>query len=126
MVHIADTLRHETLEEQFNDETLRIPDVPDYPYRRELEWLLDFAAVLEAGRGIADNADRVDYNFKLDGEHISIVPRKRGSPIDKVVSELMIFANAHWGGWLAGGRVPGGGRARAGGGARGAAAPGPH
>ncbi len=64
MVHIAANLRHETLETQFNDDTLRNPAVPDYPYRRELEWLRDFAAVLEAGRGKADTVDRVDYNFK--------------------------------------------------------------
>src|SRR5512135_581935 len=86
MVHVANNLRHETLETEFNADTLRNPDFPDYPYRRELEWLHDFAAVLEAGRGKSDTIDRVDYNFKLDGEHISIVPRKRGSPIDKVVS----------------------------------------
>ena len=126
MVHIAANLRHESLEVQFNDDTLRNPAVPDYPYRRELEWLRDFAAVLEAGRGKADTVDRVDYNFKLDGEHISIVPRKRGSPIDKVVSELMIFANAHWGGWLAENRVPGIYRAQAGGKTRMTTSPDPH
>ncbi len=126
MVHIADNLRHETLEAQFNDDTLRNPAVPDYPYRRELEWLHDFAAVLEAGRGKADTVDRVDYNFKLDGERISIVPRKRGSPVDKVVSELMIFANAHWGGWLAEKRVPGIYRAQASGKTRMTTAPDPH
>ena len=106
--------------------TLRNPDTPDYPYRRELEWLRDFAAVLEAGRGKADTVDRLDYNFKLDGERISIVPRKRGSPIDKVVSELMIFANAHWGGWLAENRVPGIYRAQANGKTRMTTAPDPH
>jgi exoribonuclease-2 len=126
MVHIADNLRHETLEVLFNDETLRNPAVPDYPYRRELEWLRDFAATLEAGRGKADTVDRVDYNFKLDGERISIVPRKRGSPIDKVVSELMIFANAHWGGWLAEKRVPGIYRAQSNGKTRMTTAPDPH
>jgi exoribonuclease-2 len=126
MVHIADNLRHETLEVLFNDDTLRNPAVPDYPYRRELEWLRDFAAVLEAGRGKADTVDRVDYNFKLDSERISIVPRKRGSPIDKVVSELMIFANAHWGGWLAEKRVPGIYRAQANGKTRMTTAPDPH
>ena len=126
MVHIADNLRHETLEVLFNDETLRNPAAPDYPYRRELEWLRDFAAVLEAGRGKADTVDRVDYNFKLDGERISIVPRKRGSPIDKVVSELMIFANAHWGGWLAENRVPGIYRAQSNGKTRMTTAPDPH
>jgi exoribonuclease-2 len=126
MVHIADNLRHETLEVLFNDTTLRNPDTPDYPYRRELEWLRDFAAVLEAGRGKADTVDRLDYNFKVDGERISIVPRKRGSPIDKVVSELMIFANAHWGGWLAENRIPGIYRAQSGGKTRMTTSPDPH
>ncbi len=125
-VHIAANLRHETLETQFNDDTLRNPAAPDYPYRRELEWLRDFAAVLEAGRGKADTVDRVDYNFKVDGERISIVPRKRGSPIDKVVSELMIFANAHWGGWLAENRIPGIYRAQSGGKTRMTTSPDPH
>ncbi|HQS99419.1 MAG: ribonuclease II [Hydrogenophilales bacterium 16-64-46] len=125
-VHIADNLRHETLETQFNDASLKNPDFPDYPYRRELEWLRDFAAVLEAGRGKADTVDRVDYNFKVDGEHVRIEPRKRGSPIDKVVSELMIFANAHWGGWLAENRVPGIYRAQAGGKTRMTTSPDPH
>src|SRR5574340_41278 len=126
MVHIADNLRHEALEAQFNDDPLRNPAVPDYPYRRELEWLHDFAAILEAGRGKADTVDRVDYNFKLDGERISIVPRKRGSPVDKVVSELMIFANTYWGGWLAEKRVPGIYRAQANGKTRMTTAPDPH
>ena len=126
MVHIADNLRHETLEALFNDATLKNPAVPDYPYRRELEWLRDFAAVLEAGRGKADTVDRVDYNFKVDGDTIRIVPRKRGSPIDKVVSELMIFANAHWGGWLAENKVPGIYRAQANGKTRMTTAPDPH
>lgn len=126
MVHIAANLRHETLETQFNDATLRNPAAPDYPYRRELEWLRDFAAVLEAGRGKADTVDRLDYNFKLDGERVSIVPRKRGSPIDKVVSELMIFANAHWGGWLAENRIPGIYRAQSGGKTRMTTSPDPH
>ena len=126
MVHIADNLRHETLEVEFNAATLKNPDFPDYPYRRELEWLHDLAAVLEAGRGKTDTVDRLDYSFKVDGERISIVPRKRGSPIDKVVSELMIFANAHWGGWLAEKRVPAIYRAQAGGRTRMTTAPDPH
>lgn len=125
-VHIADNLRHETLEAQFNEATLKNPDFPDYPYRRELEWLRDFAAVLEAGRGKTETVDRVDYSFKIEGERIRIEPRKRGSPVDKVVSELMIFANAHWGGWLAQNRVPGIYRAQANGKTRMTTAPDPH
>ena len=125
-VHIAANLRHETLEAEFNADTLGNPAIADYPYRRELEWLWAFSAALEAGRGKADTVDRVDYNFKVDGEHIRIVPRKRGSPIDKVVSELMIFANAHWGGWLAEKRVPGIYRAQSGGKTRMTTSPDPH
>ena len=126
MVHIADNLRHETLEVEFNADTLGNPEVTDYPYRRELEWLWAFSAALEAGRGKADTVDRVDYNFKVDGERVSIVPRKRGSPIDKVVSEMMIFANAHWGGWLAENRIPGIYRAQSGGKTRMTTSPDPH
>jgi exoribonuclease-2 len=126
MVHIADNLRHEALEVEFNAGTLSNPAFPDYPYRRELEWLHDFSAVLEAGRGKADTVERVDYSFKVEGERIRIEPRRRGSPIDKVVSELMIFANAHWGGWLAENRVPAIYRAQANGKTRMTTAPDPH
>ena len=125
-VHIAANLRHETLELLFNSETLGHPEAPDYPYRRELEWLWAFAAALEAGRGKSDTMDRVDYNFKIDDDHVDIVPRKRGSPIDKVVSELMIYANAHWGGWLAEKRVPGIYRAQNNGKTRMTTSPEPH
>ncbi len=125
-VHIADNLRHETLETLFNADTLASPDVPDYAYRRELEWLWTFAAAQTAGRGKTDTVDRVDYNFKVIGERVEIHPRKRGSPIDKVVSELMILANAHWGGWLAENHVPAIYRAQAGGKTRMTTAPDPH
>jgi len=36
----------------------------------------------------------------VDGEHIEITERRRGSPIDKVVSELMIQVNSRWAGQL--------------------------
>jgi exoribonuclease-2 len=106
-VHVAANLRHESLEAQFNETTMGNPATPDYPYRRELEWLWGFSKRLEAARGKADQGpDRADYNFKLDGERVVIEPRKRGSPIDKVVSELMILANSRWGAWLAEAGVP--------------------
>ncbi len=125
-VHIAENLRHARLETEFNAATLGNPDFPDYPWRRELEWLHGFAAALEAGRGKTDTVDRVDYAFKLDGERIRIEPRKRGSPIDRLVSELMIFANTHWGAWLAERRVPAIYRAQANGKTRMTTAPDPH
>ena len=125
-VHIAANLRHESLELLFNSDTLANPDAPEYAYRRELEWLWGFSAALEAGRGKADTMDRVDYNFKVSDDRVEISVRRRGSPIDKVVSELMIYANAHWGGWLAEKRVPGIYRAQNNGKTRMTTSPEPH
>ena len=85
-----------------------------------------FSAALEAGRGKVDTVDRVDYNFKIIDDRVEISVRRRGSPIDKVVSELMIYANAHWGGWLAEKRVPGIYRAQNNGKTRMTTSPEPH
>ena len=100
-VHIATNLRHDTLEPVFNEETLARGDGPDYPFKTELEMLWRFATRLEQLRGKVDSQNQFkDYNFEIDGEHVAITERKRGSPIDKVVSELMIQVNSHWAGQL--------------------------
>jgi exoribonuclease II len=71
-------------------------------YEEELATLWQFACALEAKRGKPSvNANLLDYNFTIEGEHVSIVPRKRGAPLDKLVAELMILANSTWGGLLA-------------------------
>lgn len=99
-VHIATNLRHDTLEPVFNAETLAHGG-PDYPFRAELEMLWRFACRLEELRGKVGSQNQFkDYNFEIDGEHIAISERPRGSPIDKVVSELMIQVNSHWAGQL--------------------------
>lgn len=97
VIRIAANLRHETLEPLFNEDTIRNPAAPDYPFRRELEWLWGFACHLEAARGKADQVQRLDYTFKVVDDRVSILPRVRGNPIDKLVSELMILANNRWG-----------------------------
>ncbi len=101
-VHIAANLRHDTLEPLFNDDTLAAGKL-DYAYAPELRLLWNLAQKLEAARGkSSDNgAQQVDYNFQVENDRISITPRLRGSPIDKVVSELMIFVNSEWGKLLA-------------------------
>lgn len=124
-VRIAANLRHESLDMQFNEDTIGVAG-PDYPYRKELEWLWGFAASLEGSRGAANQTNRVDYNFKIENGRILIEPRRRGSPIDKVVSELMILTNATWGSWLAENRVPGIYRNQSQGKTRMATQPGPH
>ncbi|HRH81815.1 MAG TPA: RNB domain-containing ribonuclease [Thiobacillaceae bacterium] len=125
-VRIAANLRHETLEPLFNEQSIRNPEAADYPFRRELEWLWGFACHLEAARGKADQVQRHDYVFKVEGEHVQILPRVRGNPIDKVVSELMILANSRWGALLAERQVAGLYRAQAGGKVRMTLQPAPH
>jgi exoribonuclease-2 len=97
-LHIAANLRHDTLEPLFNEETLAAGKL-DYAYGPELKLLWDFAQKLEAGRGkSADNStQQIDYTFNVENDRITIGQRLRGSPIDKVVSELMILANSMWG-----------------------------
>ena len=101
-VHIAANLRHDTLEPLFNEETLAAGKL-DYPYANELMLLWNLAQKLEAARGKpSDNStQQVDYNFHIENDHVSITQRRRGSPIDKVVSELMILVNSEWGRHLA-------------------------
>jgi exoribonuclease-2 len=101
VIRIAANLRHETLEPLFNETTIGNPAAADYPFRRELEWLWGFAGQLEAARGKVDQVQRLDYSFKVEGDRVAIVPRVRGNPIDKLVSELMILANNRWGRLLA-------------------------
>ncbi len=97
-LHIAANLRHDTLEPLFNEETLA-SNILDYDYAPELRLLWNFALKLEATRGkSADNStQQIDYIFNVENDRVTIGQRLRGSPIDKVVSELMILANSTWG-----------------------------
>jgi exoribonuclease-2 len=54
-----------------------------------------------------EQANRVDFNFYVEDDVVSIVRRKRGAPLDKIVAELMIFANSTWGKLLHDSGVPG-------------------
>jgi exoribonuclease-2 len=47
------------------------------------------------------NNEKIDYSFEINNDRVTIVERRRGSPIDKVVSELMIYVNTEWGKQLA-------------------------
>jgi len=107
-IHIAANLRHDTLEPLFNEATLAAGKL-DYPFAPELALLWNLAQKLEAVRGkSADNStQQIDYNFHVENDHITISTRQRGSPIDKVVAELMIFVNSEWGKLLAAHNVAG-------------------
>ncbi len=105
-VHIAANLRHDTLEPLFNEGTLAAGKL-DYPYAEQLTLLWHLAQKMETARGKSDNNTQVDYNFHIDNERVIITTRRRGSPIDKVVSELMILVNCEWGRNLAEHGFPG-------------------
>jgi len=104
-VPVAANLRHHDIEPVFNERTLA-EGGPDFAYKRELTLLWEFATVLEAGRGKPSvNQQNTEYSYCVDWAEpegrVDIVERRRGSPLDKLVAELMIVANATWGKLLA-------------------------
>jgi len=108
IVHIAANLRHHEVEPWFNAATVDGP-LPDESFRDELLHLWRFANACEGRRGKPSATQGVnDYNFAVSGDladpdacTVDIVERQRGSPLDKLVAELMIVANSTWGGLLA-------------------------
>lgn len=114
-VQIADNLRHDTLEPYFNETTLEQDS--GHPLWQSLVFLFRFAESLEKARGKYDptRPQPVDYNFYVTEGKVSIINRQRGSPMDKLVAELMIAANSQWGLLLAEHGVPGIYRAQNGG-----------
>jgi exoribonuclease II len=107
LVHVAENLRHDTLEPYFN--ALTLASNTGHPYWERLVYLFNFAESLEKARGKYDPTRQqpVDYNFYVTDGVVSIVNRQRGSPMDKLVAELMIEANNQWGGLLAEHGLPG-------------------
>ena len=72
------------------------------PYEDELRTLWRVALALEAKRGRPSAGPlNLDYSFYVEDERVNIVPRRRGAPLDKLVSEMMILANTSWGELLA-------------------------
>ena len=125
MVPIAANLRLEDIEHQVSDESLA-DEAASYPYRKELGVLWKAAKYLHAGRqekrianglraeqlGLIDpNALARDFHFQiqdLDGSvRVEIVPRQRGSILDTIVAEWMIFCNSASGQLLADHGLPG-------------------
>jgi exoribonuclease II len=125
MVPIAANLRLEDLEHQVTDEALS-NEGADFPYRQELAILWGAAKLLHAGRqarrienglraeqlGVIDpNALARDFHFQIktvDGvERVEITPRQRGSILDTIVAEWMIYCNSAAGRLLAEHGLPG-------------------
>lgn len=107
-VPVVANLRHHEIEPLFNENTLAA-GLGDFPWRDELTLLWQLACACEGRRGKPSAVQGVnDYNFAIDGDRaqpescrVRIEERRRGSPLDKLVAELMIVANSTWGGLLA-------------------------
>ncbi len=114
-IKVADNLRHDEIEPFFNENTLEKDS--GYAYWASLKLLFEFAESLEKARGKynPNQPKQIDYNFYVTDGIVKIVDRERGSPMDKLVAELMIFANSHWGGLLKEAKIAGIYRAQTGG-----------
>ena len=125
MVPMVANLRLENIEHLVSEESLA-DEGASYPYRKELSVLWRTAQHLHAGRqekrianglraeqlGFIDpNALARDFYFQikdLNGlEHVEIVARQRGSILDTIVAEWMIFCNSASGQLLADHGLPG-------------------
>ena len=125
MVPMTANLRLEDVEHLVNEESL-LDEGVSYPYRKELAILWRAAKLLHAGRqekrianglraeqlGVIDpNALARDFHFQIqdvDGvQRVEIIPRQRGSILDTIVAEWMIFCNSASGQLLADHGLPG-------------------
>jgi exoribonuclease-2 len=102
-VPVAANLRHATHEALNAAFESGLPGARSgLPFEEELRTLWRLAETLEAKRGKPSaGAGQTEYTFRVDGGRVAIEPRKRGSPLDKTVAELMILANSTWGELLA-------------------------
>ena len=110
-VNIAENLRIQTIEPHFNAETgLDETGEMMFAHHQDLIWFYQFAIALQKARGKyePDRAPQYDYSIELDEEgKVSVVRRERGSPIDMLVSEMMILANSTWAQMLHDNDLPG-------------------
>ncbi len=125
MVLMGANLRLENLEHLVTEESLA-DEVANYSYRQELSILWTAAKLLHADRqeqrvanglrpeqlGVLDpNALARDFHFQIkdvDGvQRVEITPRQRGSILDTIVAEWMIYCNSASGRLLADHGLPG-------------------
>jgi exoribonuclease-2 len=125
MVPMGANLRLENLEHLVTEESL-VNESANYPYRQELCILWAAAKLLHAGRqerrvanglraeqlGVLDpHALARDFHFQIKDVHevqrVEITPRQRGSILDTIVAEWMIYCNSAAGHLLSDHGLPG-------------------
>ena len=122
-VPMASNLRLDDLEHLVTEESLLdSKNAAVIPYQVELNILWQAAKKLHAKRqeqrvmnGLKEEALGLpdpqallrDFNFKVTEDVVEIAPRGRGSVLDSIVAEWMIYCNSTWGNQLASHSVPG-------------------
>jgi exoribonuclease-2 len=122
-VPMAHNLRLDDLEDLVTEESLAdVSNTAHLPYQNELAVLWRSAKQLHARRqeqrvanglraevlGLPDpQALARDFNFTVTNDVVEIKPRQRGSVLDSIVAEWMIYCNSTWGNQLADHSVPG-------------------
>jgi exoribonuclease-2 len=122
-VPMAHNLRLDDLEDLVTEESLAdVSNTANLPYQNELDVLWRSAKQLHARRqeqrlanglraealGLPDpGALARDFNFLVTNNVVEIKARQRGSVLDSIVAEWMIYCNSTWGNQLADHNVPG-------------------
>ncbi|OSI17384.1 ribonuclease catalytic domain-containing protein [Neisseria dumasiana] len=110
-VYIAENLRIQAIEPHFNTETgLDAEGQAMFNHHSDLIWLHQFAVARQKARGKyePERAVQYDYSIELNADgSVGVTRRERGSPIDTLVSEMMILANSTWAEMLDAHHLPG-------------------
>lgn len=101
LVPIETNLRIQNIEPFFNSETgVGSTDNPQFPHHADCLYLLDLAHELQKKRDRLEDPTlpkKYDYSIDFDEQNkVIITRRERGSPIDTLVSEMMILTNTTW------------------------------
>ena len=98
---ISDNLRLAELDTRLNDAAVAAGRV-EGAHGEELYALWRLARALKVLRGAGEErSDRLDYTIRVVAGRVAIEPRRRGTPVDTLVAELMIHVNSAWGKLLA-------------------------
>lgn len=111
-IRVVRNIRHDELVPYDTEAALESSPAPGEPdplaglpfadaFRLLWRFTLALAAEREKMRGRPELRARVDFTFRIDGEQVEIVPRRRDAPFDRIVAEMAILANSRWGRLLA-------------------------
>ena len=100
-LRVAANLRTGDLDGRLTEEAVASGKV-EGEWGAELFTLWKLARTLKALRGAGEERhERPDYNIRVENGRVEIEPRRRDTPVDTLVAELMIHVNSSWGTLLA-------------------------